>query len=825
MTHSMGENMTQSSGIKDAVDSPIQPAGLTTEAARRQLAAVGRNSLPEKKPPGTLKQLARQFANPLIYILLFALAVDLLSWWHEGSHRWPAESIAIASILILNAVLGLWQERKAGVAIARLRLLAAPRAWVRRDQEWQHVDAADLVPGDVVRVEAGDRVPADGMMLAGTGVAVDESILTGESLAVEKSHGDELLSGSLVTRGRSFIEVTRTGLRSTLGKIAGMLDQVDEEPPPLERRLKQFGIRVARGVIVFCAVMTILGVLTQGTERWPEIFLFSVALAVAAVPEGLPAVMTLTLALGVERMAGRKAVVRRLAAVESLGSVTVILTDKTGTLTENRMTVLSIETDHEPEFLRAVTLANDADGQAGDPIDLALARYAETRGVDVPEARRSSPRLSSQPFDSQLRFQRVTVNAGGQPVSYLKGAPETLLERSVLDEAARRRWLARAAVGAGQGHRVLAAAKGMGEADTELEFLGLVHLWDPVRPEAADALRSAGRAGIRVAMVTGDHPVTAAAIGKQVGLDPSHVVTGEDLDKEAGDLPVTEIYARVRPEHKLRLVEALLRRGEVVAMTGDGVNDAPALKRADVGVAMGQRGSDVAREVADIVLLDDNFATIVAAIEEGRCIYRNTEKFIRFLLATNLAEVIVVLTGLAFTAVSGYRDAPAGLLLPLTAVQVLWMNLVTDGLPALALAMEPPGSDTMNSPPRKSSAGLLEGSGRWVLLVGILLACVSLVAGYGLGTRQSSQTMLFTTLTVSQILVALAVGTLKSKVLVGSCVVTLLLQMAAVYTPVGQAMLKTRPLTARELILCLALSTIGLAVIEVQKWWVSKRPR
>jgi Ca2+-transporting ATPase len=647
---------------------------------------------------------------------------------------------------------------------------------------------------------------------------------------VEKDGSDELFSGSLVVRGRSFIEVSRTGPHSALGRIAGMLEQVDEEPPLLERRLRQFGSRVAGWVIAFCAVLTVLGFAIEGLERGRETFFFAVALAVAAVPEGLPAVMTLALALGVERMAKRKAVVRRLAAVESLGSVTVILTDKTGTLTENRMRVLGVDAVNEDELLHSVVLANDADGEAGDPIDIALMDYAECHGVNATAIRRSRRRLSARDFDSRLKFQRVTVDLGGQAASYLKGAPEVIIKRSLLDEGEKQKWLDRAAESASQGYRILAAARASGETETDIEFLGLIHLWDPLRTEVPDAVRRARLAGIRVIMVTGDHPVTAVAIGRQAGIDASVVVTGEELDKLAEDPPTAGIYARVRPEQKLQLAQVLQHRGEIVGMTGDGVNDAPALKRADVGIAMGRRGSDVAREVSDIVLLDDNFATIVAAIEEGRSIYRNIEKFIRYLLATNLAEVIIVLIGIILSEVFGWRDDRGSLLLPLSAVQILWMNLVTDGLPAVALAVEPPQPALIDSPPRKSSEGLLgAGTGRWILFVGILLASISLVVSYGFGGSQNWQTMLFTSLTFSQIFTALAVRSqrksiltselLTDKLLLGACALTILLQLAAVYTPVGQRMLGTRPLQAEELLLCFASAALGLAAIEVQKWF------
>lgn len=696
--------------------------GLTSEEAKKRLREYGPNALPERPAEPFSRKLLRQFQSPLVYILLLALLVDLLLWLYEGARGVPLESLVILAILLLNALLGAFQEKRSEEALKRLKALAEPSVWVLRDGRFQRLSARGLVPGDVVRLEAGDRVPADGVLLEGSGLLVDESVLTGESVPVEKGVGEEVFAGTLLVRGRALLEVTRTGAQSAMGRIAHLLAEMEEEKTPLERRLHAFGHRVARLVLLLALGLLLLGFLVEGVSA--KVVLFAVALAVAAVPEGLPAVLTLALALGVERMARRKAVVRRLSAVEALGSVTVIATDKTGTLTENRMEVQELLSPDPEKALLAMVLCNDADlaTGAGDPLELGLLRYA-SRFLDVERVRREPPRLSERPFDSAWKFMRVTTPLG----SFLKGAPEALIPRLALPQEEQARLFEEAGAHAAKGFRVLALAFGEGEREEGLRFLGFVLLLDPPRPEVPEAVARVLKAGVRVVMVTGDHPATALAIARRVGMPAEVVATGEELEALSdGELLKVDVFARVRPEQKLRIVEALQKAGEVVAMTGDGVNDAPALKRADVGVAMGQRGSDVSREVADLVLLDDNFATIVAAIEEGRSIYENIQKFLRFLFSTNLSEVLVVALGMVLAALLGLRDEAGHLLLPLTAVQILWINLVTDGLPALALSLDRnPG--VLDRPPRPKESPLLDGpSLRFVLLTGALKAGLAL---------------------------------------------------------------------------------------------------
>ncbi|WP_038068934.1 cation-translocating P-type ATPase [Thermus scotoductus] len=736
--------------------------GLTSQEAQKRFVEYGPNALPKKPSEPLWQRFLRQFQSPLIYILLFALAVDLGLWLYEGAHGLPLEALAILAILILNATLGTLQEKRSEEALRRLKALAEPMAWVLRDGRFQHLPSREIVPGDVVRLEAGDRIPADGVLLEASGVLVDESLLTGESVPVEKRVGDEVFSGTLLVRGRALMEVSRTGLRSAMGRIAGLLSEMEEEKTPLERRLEAFGHRVARWVLVLAAALVVLGFLVEGLSG--KVLLFAVALAVAAVPEGLPAVLTLALALGVERMARRKAVVRRLAAVEALGSVTVIATDKTGTLTENRMEVQKVVGPDPQRALLAMVLCNDADLEtgAGDPLEIGLLRYAAEH-LDVRRVRQENPRLSERPFDSAWKYMRVTTPQG----SFLKGAPEALIPRLALSQEDKASLLEQAEAYAKEGFRVLALAHGEGEKEEELSFLGFVLLLDPPRPEVPEAVAQVLKAGVRVVMVTGDHPATALAIARKVGIPAEVVATGEEI-RELSDEELLEVdvFARVKPEDKLRIVEAFQKAGEVVAMTGDGVNDAPALKRADVGVAMGQRGSDVSREVADLVLMDDNFATIVAAIEEGRSIYENIQKFIRFLFSTNLSEVLVVALGMVFAALLSLRDEAGHLLLPLTAVQILWINLVTDGLPALALALDRnPG--VLERPPRPKDSPLLDApSLRFILLTGTIKAAfalllLALLPGWGriqaaLSATEVARTATFHFMTLGQLFFAYA---------------------------------------------------------------------
>ena len=800
--------------------------GLSSEKARKRLQEYGPNALPEKPGEPLVLKFLRQFQSPLIYILLFALVVDLGLWLAEGAEGVPLESLAILAILLLNATLGALQEKRSEEALRRLKALAEPVAWVLRDGEFKRIPAREIVPGDVVRLEAGDRVPADGRLLEAHGALVDESVLTGESVPVEKGAGEDVYAGTLLVRGRAVMEVARTGLGSAMGRIAGLLLEMEEEKTPLERRLTAFGHRVARWVLLLALALVLLGFLAEGPSF--KVVLFAVALAVAAVPEGLPAVLTLTLALGVERMARRKAVVRRLSAVEALGSVTLIATDKTGTLTENRMEVQELIARDREKALLALVLCNDADlaTGAGDPLELGLLRYA-AQHLDVERARRENPRLSERPFDSAWKFMRVTTPKG----SFLKGAPEALIPRLALSEEEKARLLEEAEAHAARGFRVLALAYGEGEREEGLSFLGLVLLLDPPRPEVPEAVARILKAGVRVVMVTGDHPATALAIARMVGIPAEVVATGEEIGELSDEeLLEVDVFARVRPEDKLRIVEAFQKVGEVVAMTGDGVNDAPALKRADVGVAMGKRGSDVSREVADLVLLDDNFATIVAAIEEGRVVYSNIRRFVKYILGSNIGEVLTV----AAAPILGLEDVP------LTPLQILWMNLVTDGLPALALAMEPAEPGVMQRPPFNPKESIFaQGLGAYMVRIGVVFAIstilmMAIVEAYIPHWR----TMVFTTLCIAQMGHALAarsndkltleMNPFSNPYLLGAVLATLLLQLALLYVPFLRNFFGTEELTLPELLICLGFSTVVMVWVDLEKlyrrWRQGSRP-
>ena len=809
----------------------VLPAGITSAEAARRLATTGPNTLPAKPPEPTWRRFLRQFTSPLVAILLVALLVDLAVWRFSGHADPPLEAAAIAAILLLNAGLGYWQERKAERALQALRALSAPQVWVMRDGALTRAPSAQLVPGDAFRLDAGDRVPADAIAGPADDLLLDESVLTGESVAVPKGTDEEIFSGTLVVRGRGWAEVTRTGAASAMGRVAGMLDTITTGPTPLERRLAVFGRRVAWGIVLLAAAMALGGLLAEGTARFPQLFLVAVALAVAAVPEGLPAAVTFALALGVERMATRKAVVRRMDAVEALGSVTVVATDKTGTLTENRLEVRELLTGDRARALRAMVLANDADplASAGDPLELALLTFARQQGTAPEAVQEDAPRVGSRAFDSSWRFMRVTVVEPDGPVSYLKGAPEDVASRCRLSERERSEWLARAETAGRDGLRPIALAWAPGESEEDLTWLGLVLLWDPPRLEAADAVQRCLAAGVRVVMITGDHPATARAVAHAVGLETEPLVSGEQLESmtpQALQLAVatTVVFARVTAEHKLRIVEALQARGEIVAVTGDGVNDAPALKRADVGIAMGLRGSAVSREVADVVLLDDHFATIVAAIEEGRSIFQNIRKFLRFLFSTNLSEVIVVAGGFLAAVAWDLRDVDGSLLLPLTAAQLLWINLVTDGAPALALALDR-NPDVMRQRPRPLTEALLDpASTRFILIAGVAKALVAvallLLLPLSGEPQHGVRAAVFLFVAAGQVLFAYPArraGTPlpPNRILHGAVVLTLLVQPVVILSPWLQGPFDTQRLRPLTWVAVAAAMALAWAIAEL----------
>ena len=845
--------------------------GLAAEEAGRRLAQTGPNLLQEGRQRGPWRILLDQFTDFMILVLLAAAVLSSVI----GE---VADTLAIVAILLLNAAIGFTQEYRAARAMEALRRIAAPTATVLRDEQRTNLAARDLVPGDLVLLEAGNMVPADLRLTETVRLRVEEAALTGESVPVEKDAasladaeaalGDRrgmAYKGTIVTYGRGSGVVVATGMATELGNIAALLAAEDDVKTPLQKRLAIFGKRLAIAVLLVCTVIFAAGLLRG--EPPLLMLLTAVSLAVAAIPEALPAVVTIALALGAYRMVEHNALMRRLPSVETLGSITYICSDKTGTLTENRMRVESclidaqvVALEHATGFaaerlFAAIALCNDAvgsgSGSAGDPTEVALYDAAHQAGFDKQMLERDAQRRAELPFDS-IRMRMTTFHAAGDGIiAYTKGAPETVLPRcaavltpegsSGIDRPA----LERAAAGmAADGLRVLAVAcrrwNGIPDlndpeaAESSLLFIGMVGLIDPPRPEAAEAVATCRAAGITPVMITGDHPATARAIAQRLGIAGTGdaVMTGRELaaldDAELGARVLQiRVYARVDPAQKIRVVEALQARGEFVAMTGDGVNDAPALKRADIGVAMGRNGTDVAREASDMVLLDDNFATIVAAVRGGRRIYDNIRRFIKYVLTTNFAEVLLIFA------------APfLGMPLPLLPLHILWVNLVTDGLPGLALTAEPAEPDIMERGPRLPGETMFA-RGMWqhVLWVG------GLMSGLVLGLQAWSisagiahwQSMVFTALTFTQLAHVLAIrsdreslltiGLASNLPLFATVTVTAALQFALLYVPVLNDIFHTAPLSAFELGLCVSCAAIVLMAVEAEKWCVRRTVR
>ena len=815
-----------------------------------------------------LRMLLAQFTDFMIMLLIAAAVVS-------GIVGDAEDTVVILGIVVLNAAVGFMQEFRAERAMAAIKRLAAPGAVAVRDGRPQAIAAAGLVPGDVVILEAGNAVPADLRLCEVVDLKIGEAALTGESLPVEKcveaSNDIDLpladrhnmaFKGTVVLYGRGRGLVVTTGMTTELGRIAGMLEGTGETRTPLQQRLTVFGRQITVAALAICIVIFATGLLRG--EPPLLMLMTALSLAVAAIPEAMPAVVTVLLALGAGRMARERALIRRLPAVETLGSVTTICTDKTGTLTRNEMQAVEVFVDRrrrpvrglDPEsgltdtLLLVLALCNDvvrsdAEGMLGDPTEVALWRAALEAGVDKAVHERTMPRVLELPFDSERKRMTTLHVAGGRFVAYTKGAPEAVLGRCTsmatragivpLDQTEA---VAAAEAMAEDGLRVLAVAyrdwDGLPEErsadviERDLTLLALVGLLDPPRDEARSAIATCRAAGITPVMITGDHPATARAIARQIGLmdDTGTVLTGRDLQtlsdeglqQRVGDV---RVYARVDPAQKIRIVAALQARGEIVAMTGDGVNDAPALARAEIGVAMGKVGTDVARESASLVLLDDNFATIVSAVREGRRIHDNIRRFIRFVITCNSAEIWTIFL------------APfLGMPVPLLPIQILWMNLVTDGLPGLALAAEPAEHDIMRRPPRPRREGLFTNGMAWqVIWVGLLMAAVSLmVQAFAIHTgREHWRTMVFTVLTLTQMWQILAIrsdreslfklGIRSNLPLLGAVLLTFALQLAVIYLPPLHSVFDTSSLTFGELLACIALSSVVFFAIETSKWF------
>jgi Ca2+-transporting ATPase len=881
-------------------------SGLDPQEAARRLEKDGPNELVDRGGKHPLRILWEQLTGIMTIILVVSAVISLFLRDYE-------DAIAILAIVILNTVLGFTQEYRAEKAMAALKKMAVPHVRVRRGGAVGEISARDLVAGDIILMEAGNFVPADARVVENANLRVQEAVLTGESEAVEKMTaglaqtslplGDQrnrVFMGTLVSYGRGAALVTETGMRTELGKIAEMIQGVAQEQTPLQRRLEQLARGLAIAALIVVAVVFGLGVLRG--EELRLMFLTAISMAVAAVPEGLPTVVTIGLAIGAQRMLGRKALIRKLPAVETLGSVTVICSDKTGTLTQNLMTVSYLDVadhqlnlreqmqGHSPTLLRGESrsdltqhpaiaallaggaLCNDAllepmreDAEriaaVGDPTEGALVIAAARGGLWKAELEKALPRVDELPFDSDRKRMTTlhalgggslpagveTLAGGAGWLAFTKGAVDGMLEIAAgvwadgqvqpISEEWKERVRAANNRMAGDGMRVLGIAcrtyaeKPARLEENDLVLIGLVGMIDPARPEVLSAVRTARSAGIRPIMITGDHPLTALAIAREleIATGETRAVTGQELARlSPGELVeavrTTSVFARVSPEHKLNIVEALQSRGEVVAMTGDGVNDAPALKKADIGVAMGITGTDVSKESADMVLLDDNFATIVAAVEEGRRIYDNIRKFIKYALGSNVGEILVMLA------------APfMGMPLPLLPLQILWINLVTDGLPGLALTLEKAESNTMKRPPfHPKDSVFSHGLGRNIGVVGVALTVLTLGVGYGawINGIEAWQTMAFTTLTLAQMGNVLAIrsgrdslfalGLFSNLPLLGSVVLTTALQLVVIYLPFMQDVFETQALTLEQLGICLLASLALFLVVEAEKWLVRR---
>ena len=875
--------------------------GLSTTEAQSRLQQYGRNEIIERGTTSIFTLLYQQIVEPLVIILLIAAGVSAAL----GKIQ---EFVAIMAIVILNAILGVFQEYRAEQAIAALKKMSQPNVRVRRDGQDMWLEATQLVPGDVVLLEAGNVVPADSRILEAHNLRVQEASLTGESYPIDKTSkaiaGDNLplgdrknmvYTGTNVAYGRGEALVVATAMNTELGRIADMLQSVGGEKSPLQKRMTELGKILFAAAFAVMGLAFLVGWITG--QAFQQVLLNGVAIAVAVVPEGLPAVVTISLALGAQRMLQRNALIRKLPAVETLGSVTVIASDKTGTLTENRMTVRIIDvaggsldttfamqqatSEPSPEnpaqhlLLVASSLVNDSKLTTnpadeahpvviGDPTEGALLLAAKRYSLNLDMLGKQFPRVGEYPFSSE-RKRMTTIHRyeAGQikglndvyydRIAFAKGAPDGLLDISThvyangeiqpLDAEWYQRIEASNNKLAREGLRVLGVAfrlltkenamDGEQYIENGMVFIGLVGMIDPPRPEVKEAVAVARRAGIRPIMITGDHPMTALAIAQDIGIADADddVISGRELAETSDEalrdrVKNVSVFARVSPEHKLRIVQALQANDNVVAMTGDGVNDAPALKQADIGVAMGITGTDVSKEASDMVITDDNFATIVRAVEEGRAIYDNVRRFVKYLLASNTGELLVLLA----------TQLISGMTIPLTTLQILWMNLITDGIPALALGLEKPEPNAMSRKPYAPNESILKrGLGRHILLIGGTLGAAALALGMwafnagwtALDGQLAWKTMVFMMLTMAQMGHALGLRShtaslfsmnfLGNKILLGAVASTLVLQLLAIYMPFFNNLFGTSPLTLWQLGLCLVLSTVVFWAVELEK--------
>jgi len=918
----------QAEEVLKQLDTSLQ-TGLSDEEVLRRREKYGLNELAEA-PGRTFLQMVIDQLNNFVIILLIAASIisALLGEWVDAS--------AIIAIVVLNAVLGVVQESRAEQALAALKKLAAPESHVLRNGHRVSVPANELVPGDVIFLEAGNFIPADARLVEAVNLRVDEAALTGESVAVEKNAallidpdsplGDRknsVFMGTMAAYGRGRAVVTATGMHTQIGMIATMLQSVENEQTPLQRRLEELGKTLGWASLAICGLVLLAGVIQGGNLL--DMFMVAVSLAIAAVPEGLPAIVTISLALGMREMVRRHALIRRLSSVETLGSATVICSDKTGTLTQNEMTVTRVWADGvslevtgtgyrpEGEFRLDGVKVNPADYPAvmtslwlgvlnndavleplssnngaseggyrivGDPTEGALLVAAAKAGGSAELLNQAYPRTDEIPFDS-VRKRMLTIHNVSSPSSddlspfkegendryviAVKGAPDVVLglcshyqslddkQTLPLDDAARERILAandsmtrNALRVLGVAYRVVSAPPekvNAAELEQDLVFVGLLGMIDPARPEVAPALQTARKAGIRTIMITGDYPNTARAIAEGIGLlTPGHqVLTGSQLNEMDDEtlreeVKRTDVFARVSPEHKMRIVEALRANGEVVAMTGDGVNDAPAIKRADIGVSMGITGTDVAKETADMVLTDDNYASIVSAVEQGRIIYSNIRKFVYYLISCNLAEIMIIFLPTAFGRFLFPSAAAAGILSPLAPIQLLWLNLLTDGAPALALGTEKGDPDIMDQPPRPTREPIINRFMRFGVVVQTLAITTVTLIAFAIGLQHDilyAETMAFVTLSASELVRAytarseryplLRIGVFTNKWMNIAVLVSLALLLAVVYVPFLNGVFDTVPLGWTEWRLVMPLLLIPAIAAEAVKYYVTAR--
>ena len=841
--------------------------GLKTAQVKELQEKYGENKLKEKKKKNTFQRFLEQFKDVMILILIAAAIISFVVACIEGDPQEFFEPILILAIVIINAIMGVMQESKAEKALDALKSLSAPHARVIRDGVESVIDAKELVPGDIIKVEAGDFIPADCRLIESTSLKSEESALTGESVPSEKHAsitvkdnaplGDRqnmIFSGCSITYGTALAVVTATGMDTEMGKIANLLDSEEEGQTPLQKKLASLGKYLGIVALTCCAIIFIVG-LTSGMDVL-EIFMTAVSLAVSAIPEGLPAIVTIVLSIGVQRMVKKNAIIRRLPAVETLGSASIICSDKTGTLTQNRMTLVKAYTakkglleditennDDEVKKLLAfgtlcsdgsVVFEGDKEQHIGDPTETSIVYAAYKNGLKKEDLNAKYPRISGIPFDSDRKLMSTINEIDGKKVVIVKGAFDVLIERTLGDDIKKAKAVCDEM--SANALRVLAVCyKYIDEIpesltsenlENGLTFLGLVGMIDPPRPEAKEAVRICRKAGIKPVMITGDHVVTASAIARELGilLDGDMSITGSELDKMTDaelDNVVEKIsvYARVSPENKIRIVKAWQRRDQVVSMTGDGVNDAPALKAADIGCAMGITGTDVAKGAADITLTDDNFATIVDAVREGRGIYSNIKKVVGFLLGTNIGEIIVVFLAMMLWHVT-----------PLLSMQLLWINLVTDSLPAIALGMEAVENDVMEKSPKPKKEGLFaHGYGVRIILQGIMFGALALIAykigEVSTGSLSGGQTMAFITLSLSQVIQAFnmrsdhslfKIGFFSNKKLNISALVSILLVLLVIFTP-AKIIFGLITLDLKLYLIAFGMAIVPLVVMELGK--------